>query len=258
MKTEIFGGIHVEKLENNVRHKSIFCSEPYQYFLYETKRNEEFQIEGLQSASVYVLSQSENTTITLPESQTQLCIGDAIQIEAAKAILKIVNGVARFLIAGTKHTHSETKGVSFTRSEAIYRVKKPWGYELWINGQHPCYALKKIFIKAGTRTSLQYHRVKRETIVLFQGTAKLHYKKNSLTSNDVVTSADIASVFLEPISVVNVPSCTLHRLEAVTDIMLFETSTPHFDDVVRVHDDSNRINGRVLEEHIPIPLQDAN
>src|SRR5207244_12187069 len=57
---------------------------------------------------------------------------------------------------------------------------------LWINGQHPCYALKKIFIKAGTKTSLQYHRFKQETNVLFEGLAKLHYKKNMSIQNDLV------------------------------------------------------------------------
>jgi hypothetical protein len=41
----------------------------------------------------------------------------------------------------------------------------------------------------------------------------------------------------------------LHRLEAITDILLYETSTPHLDDVVRVTDDSKRPNGRIEQEH---------
>ncbi|OGT37073.1 MAG: hypothetical protein A3F11_11635 [Gammaproteobacteria bacterium RIFCSPHIGHO2_12_FULL_37_14] len=132
----------------------------------------------------------------------------------------------------------------------MYRVEKPWGHELWINGQHPCYALKKIFIKTGTKTSLQYHNFKQETNVLFQGIAKLHYKKNLLVENDLVTSADIGTTVLEPNSVADVSPLTLHRLEAMTDILLFETSTPHLDDVVRVQDDSKRSHGRLVEEHM--------
>ncbi|OGT34490.1 MAG: hypothetical protein A3C44_01125 [Gammaproteobacteria bacterium RIFCSPHIGHO2_02_FULL_39_13] len=132
----------------------------------------------------------------------------------------------------------------------MYKVEKPWGYELWINGQHPCYALKKISIKAGTKTSLQYHNFKQETNVLFQGLANLHYKKNILVENDCVSASDISTILLKPISAMDVVPKTLHRVEAITDIVTFETSTPHLDDVIRVQDDSKRPDGRLIEEHI--------
>jgi len=48
---------------------------------------------------------------------------------------------------------------------------------------------------------------------------------------------------------VDVMPLTLHRLEAVTDILLYETSTPHLDDVVRILDDSRRPDGRLEQEH---------
>ena len=38
-------------------------------------------------------------------------------------------------------------------------------------------------------------------------------------------------------------------LEAVSDILLYETSTPNLDDVVRVLDDSHRLDGKILQEH---------
>jgi hypothetical protein len=41
----------------------------------------------------------------------------------------------------------------------------------------------------------------------------------------------------------------LHRLEAISDVLLYETSTPHLDDVVRVTDDSKRPHGRIEKEH---------
>ena len=42
---------------------------------------------------------------------------------------------------------------------------------------------------------------------------------------------------------------TLHRLEAISDITLYETSTPQLDDVVRVQDDAKRPDGRIDIEH---------
>lgn len=38
-------------------------------------------------------------------------------------------------------------------------VKKPWGYEKWIADGNPNfkYALKEIFLKAGNKSSLQFH-----------------------------------------------------------------------------------------------------
>lgn len=250
MKTTKFDGIYVKKLEYNEHQKNILGSGPYEYFIYVTKENEEFQIEELNSLSIYILYKSENATILVHEFKNKLSVGDVVQIENTTVNIKIYDGIAKFLISGTKHPCPKRKGISFTKEKDIYRVQKPWGYELWLNGQHPCYALKKIFIKAGTKTSLQYHRIKKETNVLFEGIAKLHYKNNPLITNDLVKSSDVTSVSLDPISVVDIPSLTLHRLEAITDILLFETSTPHLDDVVRVQDDSNRANGRLIAEHI--------
>jgi mannose-6-phosphate isomerase-like protein (cupin superfamily) len=175
--------------------------------------------------------------------------GDRVQAEDTAVHLTVQNGPVKILVAGTKTAHPDKKGLFFAKHADIYKVEKPWGHELWINGQHPCYALKEIFIKAGTKTSLQYHNLKQETNVLFQGTAKLHFKKNSAVENDHVTPADVTTADLGPISSVDVVPKTLHRLEAVTDILLYETSTPHLDDVVRVQDDSKRTHGRIEQEH---------
>ena len=66
----------------------------------------------------------------------------------------------------------------------VTRIDKPWGYELWLNGQHPGYAFKMLFLKRGSKTSLQYHRHKQETNVIYSGTALLHYKNNEDIDND--------------------------------------------------------------------------
>ena len=41
----------------------------------------------------------------------------------------------------------------------------------------------------------------------------------------------------------------IHRIQAITDILLYEVSTPHLDDVVRLQDDNKRPDGRIKEEH---------
>lgn len=249
MKKNFFGGVAVKKFELECQ-KEILGSGPYEYFIYSTEEAEELNFKYLRSYSVYVYYKAPKASIISLGLKKEICEGDCIQVEDVQDCLKISGGIVKLLISGTTYQHPNLKGLFFTKHADIYRVEKPWGHELWINGQHPCYALKKIFIKTGTKTSLQYHNFKQETNVLFQGIAKLHYKKNLLVENDLVTSADIGTTVLEPNSVADVSPLTLHRLEAMTDILLFETSTPHLDDVVRVQDDSKRSHGRLVEEHM--------
>ena len=49
--------------------------------------------------------------------------------------------------------------------------------------------------------------------------------------------------------VINVKPKTIHRLEAISNLILFEVSSPHLSDVVRVSDDSNRPDGKIKDEH---------
>ena len=249
MNTKSFGGNSVKQFQLGKLGKEMLGSGPYEYFIYETQANEEVDLCGLRSFSVYLFHKSPQAVVTVEGVDEKMEQGDRVQAEDHAVHLGVQGGTARLLIAGTTHPHPDIKGLFFTRYADLYKVNKPWGHELWINGQHPCYALKEIFVKAGTKTSLQYHNFKQETIVLFQGTAKLHYKKNAAVENDLVASVDTATVQIEPVSSVDVMPLTLHRLEAVTDILLYETSTPHLDDVVRVIDDNKRPDGRVDKEH---------
>jgi mannose-6-phosphate isomerase len=244
-----YGGNRVARLDLGRSGRKLLGSGPYEYFLYETKDAERFQIDSLRSFSVYLLSKPGAATVTVEGYAAALEQGDVVQGENCAVALSVQGGAVRFLVAGTAGGHPEKSGVQVTRHAEIYKVQKPWGHELWVNGQHPRYALKEIYIRAGTKTSLQYHNFKQETNVIFRGVAKLHYKSNAAKTNDAVMAGDTASVELEAVSSIDVMPGTLHRLEAMTDILLFETSTPHLDDVVRVSDDSQRPNGRVEQEH---------
>lgn len=249
MSIQIFGGNTVRRFNLGKQGKELLGEGPYEYFYYQTRPNDEVIFDEMQSFSVYVYNKAVDAVVTVQGVAEKLEQGDRVQSEGQPVRLKVHGGEVRLLVAGTALAHPELKGLFFARHADLYKVVKPWGHELWINGQHPCYALKEIFIKSGTKTSLQYHNFKQETNVLFQGTAKLHYKADEETPNDQVNEGDTAAAAIEPVSSVDVMPKTLHRLEAVTDILLYETSTPHLDDVVRVLDDSKRSDGRLNNEH---------
>ncbi len=109
-------------------------------------------------------------------------------------------------------------------------VEKPWGREMWI-AHTDQYAFKIIEIKAGTRPSLQYHRIKRETIYVDNGLvrAELEGEDGVMTVNE-----------LGPGAVIEVLPGRKHRIAAIQDTRLLEVSTPQLDDVVRVEDDYGR------------------
>jgi len=248
-KTRSFGGNIVKKLNLQNKGKHILASGPYEYFIYKSINQEELVINDLKSFTIFVLDKDENCKIFVNYLKKNVNLSDSIQVEDSNITISIRGGCATLLIAGTKAKSSLKQGVLLSNLDSIYKVEKPWGHELWINGEHECYALKQIFIKAGTKTSLQYHNFKQETNVLFNGKAKLHFKKELEIKNDNVNIKDIDSTIINPISSIDVIPPTLHRLEAITDILLYETSTPHLDDVIRVLDDAKRQSGRIQVEH---------
>jgi mannose-6-phosphate isomerase len=110
------------------------------------------------------------------------------------------------------------------------RVEKPWGHELlWALGAR--YAAKILHIEAGCRLSLQYHRVKEETLLLLGGRMILELEGADGTL--VRHEATAGQVF-------HIPSGRLHRLTAVETCDVIEVSTPELEDVVRLQDDFGR------------------
>ena len=237
------------KKEDRGGKKITFATTPYSYYLFKLAKDETIRLDQLNSFSVFVMTASSEKAIIIKETGITLNQGDMVQVENSTISFKVeVQGV-ELLVAGISESYTRDEIVNIVREENVYKVIKPWGYELWINGEHPGYVLKKIRINAGTRTSLQYHRYKHETNVIFEGEANIYYKKQADISNDEATLDDIEAVKVLPITSVTVCPDTLHRVEALTDIILCETSTPHLDDVIRIHDDMARDNGRITTEH---------
>ncbi len=107
------------------------------------------------------------------------------------------------------------------------RVEKPWGYEIWW-AHTDRYVGKILSVNQGFRLSLQYHLIKDETLMVLSGVA-------NITVGDEVFEVDSTSG-----SIRIIPN-TVHRIRAVTDVILVEVSTPEIEDVVRVEDDYDRV-----------------
>jgi quercetin dioxygenase-like cupin family protein len=141
-------------------------------------------------------------------------------------------------------------------------VNKPWGHELWIeNGTETPYALKRIFFKAGNRTSLQVHKFKIETNHVIAGTGVLQrsikkfdidqYLENGMTDYELeyYMSFSMTTESLRPGTSFTILPGFVHRVNAVTDLEFIEASTPELDDVIRLQDDTRRANGKINSEH---------
>jgi mannose-6-phosphate isomerase len=106
------------------------------------------------------------------------------------------------------------------------RVDKPWGYEIWW-AQTGGYVGKILHINAGHQISLQYHEHKDKTLYLQHGQMDLLFG----------SSADqLETKRMQPGDVHHNPPGMVHRMIAITDVDLFEVSTPEVEDVVRLED----------------------
>lgn len=111
-------------------------------------------------------------------------------------------------------------------------VSKPWGEE-WILAYNRSYCFKKIKINAGHATSLQYHDTKRETNYIQKGRAKIWVKNSG--EQDFTIYNNVGEGFS-----LNLNPGDIHRIEAIEDLLLFETSTPEIWDVIRLEDGYGR------------------
>lgn len=112
-----------------------------------------------------------------------------------------------------------------TGPSTVRTVPKPWGHEtIW--AQTDAYVGKILHITAGNALSVQYHRIKDETVYLLSG--DLIYRVWDGDTPRVV-DLKLGDAF-------RITPGTVHQMEAVTDCQILEVSTPHLDDVVRLQD----------------------
>jgi mannose-6-phosphate isomerase-like protein (cupin superfamily) len=114
--------------------------------------------------------------------------------------------------------------------EVEIRVEKPWGHErIWAHTDR--YVGKLLVIETGKRLSLQYHRIKDETILVLRGVLRLELEDDS---------GALVAHELGPGEHRRIPTGRRHRFSAIERAELVEVSTPELDDVVRIEDDFGR------------------
>lgn len=116
------------------------------------------------------------------------------------------------------------------RINALETTEKPWGKEILVE-KNEVYALKDIYMNAGTRSSLQSHEMKLETIYVLSGKIELE------TINE---TGEVHLDIYQSNEAYTIPPGCKHRVKVLEDCRLVEISTPHLDDVIRHQDDYNR------------------
>lgn len=111
--------------------------------------------------------------------------------------------------------------VAIRSTGPVRAVEKPWGREVWW-AVTDRYVGKVLQVRAGEALSLQYHESKLETLLFVGGRGRLVLGDRT--------------VEVAPGMAVTIPPGTLHRVEAETDLVFFEVSSPETEDVVRVAD----------------------
>ena len=124
-------------------------------------------------------------------------------------------------------------------------IEKPWGHEE-IFEINPSYVIKKLFINAGHRLSVQYHDIKHETLIAVSG--KIWLRKGSVGTANAKVAAEwpkdegtLNKFVLHQGSVEVIEPCTIHQIIAEEDSIILECSTPELDDVVRLEDVYGRV-----------------
>src|SRR3989338_10751257 len=136
------------------------------------------------------------------------------------------------------------------REKKAKTVIKPWGKEVWLE-LNDRYCYKRIYISSGHQTSLQYHERKLETNYIISGEAEV-WMEDPIGTIRLNIGKSIYSFSVTRMGIndfFTVKPKTIHRIKALTDIILQEVSTPEVDDVIRMQDDSGRGHGRIESEH---------
>ncbi|MBK69565.1 MAG: hypothetical protein CMF54_07235 [Legionellales bacterium] len=238
----IIGGNKINKVTSGKKITSL-NGDKYFYKFINLKKNQTLSIPGKSHYCIYNLSKSN---YYLEYKNKKKKITDHIILAKNQKIKIISKNKINLLFCGKKIKNSNYSDILLKKKKNIYKVNKPWGYELWINKGSKKFCFKEILIKKGNKTSLQFHKLKTETNFIYSGKCKLYY---SITRPKYFKKHHIRSKILSSFHSIFVKSNTIHRIEALTNIKLFEVSTPNLSDVIRLSDDTNRPSGKIVTEH---------
>ncbi len=114
-------------------------------------------------------------------------------------------------------------GVEFVEPKEV--GPRPWGRELLIGVVPGHYSFKILEVKAGNKGGLQKHHQKDEMGYLVSGRLIVRFDPGTGTIEEKV---------LGPGACFHFPPGAVHQEEALTDCVIIEASTPHFNDRVRM------------------------
>ena len=100
-----------------------------------------------------------------------------------------------------------------------------WGIEEILESSSGKWMLKRLFIKAGSKGGLQYHRLKDEGGILIYGQLIIRYPDENNNLKEKIIEAGESFHF---------PPFCIHQEEAITDCLIIEVTTPHLNDRVRM------------------------
>jgi mannose-6-phosphate isomerase len=103
--------------------------------------------------------------------------------------------------------------------------ERTWGEEVLLAVVSGKFSLKRLTMIAGSMGGLQYHRLKDEVQFIVEGRMLIRFDDGSgkLVTKEVGSG-----------DVVHFMPGQIHQEEAITDCVIIEASTPHFNDRVRV------------------------
>jgi len=122
---------------------------------------------------------------------------------------------------------------TFTQKPFQQKIEKPWGYEILYSPSRAPTVGKLLHVKAGHKLSLQWHDEKTETLCLIKGKAIYVWEneQNKLVEHEMESYKGYF----------NMPGQT-HRVIAVEDCDIIETSTPELGNTYRIDDAYKRDN----------------
>lgn len=121
--------------------------------------------------------------------------------------------------------------MSFTTQPYQKKIEKPWGHEVIYTPPHDGRLGKILFIRAGRRLSLQYHDAKEETLCLVSGKSLIWLENDE---------GEIVKMPMDLHKGYAIALMQKHRVEAVEDSYVIESSDEEKGNTFRLEDDYAR------------------
>lgn len=157
--------------------------------------------------------------------------GDRVVMNAKSGIENTAFAINLVRNGGMGEVEVEGANVTIPDRFLFEKVEKPWGYEELVECNDK-YVVKKLFMKAGHSCSTQYHRLKRETMIILSGKLWIavgldmeHLEGKIYEFGDTIT----------------VDPYMIHKMRAIEDCLFLEGSTNELWDVVRLEDSYGRV-----------------